>query len=230
MVKYIHSRRLGTSFCFYNKPMKGIWTAAWTAAALSWTLGPTTSHAHGGVVMEDDVCVIKIGFLQAHFTVYQPRTQQREELCEDLPDVTETVFVMEYLHNSLADMPIDFRIIRDVTGRRRFAKWEDVARIENLDEATVLYQPAVLEPDVLSVLHEFDQPGHYIGIVTARQPGTNRTYRAVFPFQVGATGFGYVPLIAAAVILLQINFWIMGGGLGRWRAKRTAGKAASVQA
>ena len=209
--------------------MRRIWTTAWTALALSWTLGPDMGHAHGGVVMEDDVCVIQIGFLTAHFTVYQPRTRQREELCEDLPDVAETVFVMEYLHSSLADMLIDFRIITDVTGRRRFAKWADVTGIEDLDAATVFYQPAIVEPDVFTVLHQFDEPGHYIGIVTASQPDAERVYTAVFPFEVGATGFGYVPLIAAAVILLQANFWIMGGGIARWRAKRAA-KTQGVQA
>jgi hypothetical protein len=30
--------------------------------------------AHGGVVEEADVCVIKISYLKAHFKIYQPRT------------------------------------------------------------------------------------------------------------------------------------------------------------
>ena len=169
--------------------MSALSTVAGLAAALAWVLWPAPAPAHGGVVLEDDICVIQIGFLKAHFTVYQPRTQRREELCEDLPDVAETVFVMEYLHNGLQEMPIDFRIIRDVTGRRRFARWADVTAIEDLDAATVFYQPALVEPDVFSVLHEFDAPGHYIGIVTARQPGTDRVYNAVFPLRSGRHGF-----------------------------------------
>ncbi len=201
-------------------------TAAWTGLALCLGLGSLPAHGHGGVVQEDDVCVIQIGFLKAHFTVYQPRTRQHRELCEDLPDATETVFVMEYLHSGLATMPVDFRIIQDVTGRGRFARWEDVAAINDLDAATVFYQPAIVEPDVFSVLHAFDTPGHYIGIVTARQPQTNRIYRAVFPFEVGATGFGYLPLIAAVLAVLQINFWVMSGGLARWRARRNGAQTA----
>jgi hypothetical protein len=192
------------------------------AASLAWALWPAPAPAHGGVVLEDDICVIQIGFFRAHFTVYQPRTRAREELCEDLPDAAETVFVMEYLHNGLTEMPIDFRIIKDVTGRRRFARWADVAAIQDLDGATVFYQPALVEPDVFAVLHAFDAPGHYIGIVTARQPDTGRVYNAVFPFEVGATGFGYVPLIIGLLVILQINFWIMSGGLARWRARRAA--------
>ena len=180
-------------------------------------------------MLEDDICVIQIGFLKAHFTVYQPRTQERRELCEDLPDVAETVFVMEYLHDGLKEMPIDFRIIRDVTGRRRFAKWEDVANIEDLDAATVFYQSALVETDVFAVLYDFAEAGHYIGIVTASQPGSDRVYRAVFPFEVGATGFGYLPLLAAVVVLLQVNFWVMGGGLKRWRQRRAGHNRPVVQ-
>ena len=210
--------------------MKPALTIPWilfSACAATW---PAPGHSHGGVVEEKDICVIQVGFFKAHFTVYQPRTRAHREMCEDLPDAAETVFVMEYLHNGLAEMPIDFRIIRDVTGQGRFAKWADVAAIKDLDAATVFYQPAVVEPDVVSVLHEFAEPGHYIGIVTARQPATQQLYRAVFPFQVGSTGFGYVPLIVAALIALQINFWIMSGGLRRWRARRAPGKNRGVQA
>ena len=209
--------------------MKSTWIAAWALLALGLGLAPVGALAHGGVVLEDDICVIQIGFLKAHFTVYQPRTRERLELCEDLPDVAETVFVMEYLHDGLEDMPIDFRIIRDVTGQRRFAKWEDVAAIADLDAATVFYQPATVEPHVFSVLHEFADAGHYIGIVTARQPASDRVFTAVFPFEVGATGAGYWPWFAALLVLLQLNFWIMGGGLRRWRARRAASRTAAVQ-
>ena len=31
-------------------------------------------NAHGGVVQEDDLCVIKVDYLRAHFKVYQPRS------------------------------------------------------------------------------------------------------------------------------------------------------------
>ncbi|MDZ7685760.1 MAG: hypothetical protein U5O39_12760 [Gammaproteobacteria bacterium] len=41
--------------------------------------------AHGGVVLEDDMCVIKIGFLKAHFTLYQPAARGNEEFCGEVP-------------------------------------------------------------------------------------------------------------------------------------------------
>ena len=176
--------------------------------------------AHGGVYMEDDLCIIQIDFFQAHFTVYQPQTRANKEYCEDIPDVTDTVFVLDYLHNSLKEMPLDFRIIRDIKDLGRFAKWEDIAQIEDLDHATVFYQPPVRRPNaVFTVEYKFEEPGNYIGIVTTRHPTKDKIYRAVFPFEVGNTGFGYLALFIGLVILVQFNYWFMSGGLGRWRAK-----------
>ena len=208
-------------------PLRGI---ARCCAVLCALLPLSHASGHGGVFLEDDVCVIQIGFLKAHFTVFQPRTRQQEEFCEDLPDVAETVFVLEYLHEGLETMPIEFRIIRDVTELGRFAKLAAVAQIEDLEKATVLYQAADADPDVLAVVHQFDAPGNYIGIVTASDMRTNKVYTAVFPFEVGGSGFGYVPLFAALLIFLQLNYWLMSGALARWRARFTKAKLLGQEA
>lgn len=184
--------------------------------------------AHGGVFLEDDVCIVQIDFLQAHFTVYQPKTRANKEYCEDLPDVTETVFVLDYLHNSLRDMPLDFRIVRDSKGLGRFAKWEDIARIEDLEADTVFYQPPVRQRDaVFTVEHAFEHAGHYIGIVSTKHPDKDTVYRAVFPFEVGSTGFGYLPLFIGLLIFAQANYWLMSGGFARWRAARSKTRGVS---
>ena len=175
------------------------------------------SHAHGGVVAESDACVIKISYLQAHFKIYQPLTDGRKEYCEDLPNATESIFVMEYLHDELGRIPIDFRIIRDVTGKGRFAVWEDVAAIEDLDSATVLYQPATIEPDVFTALYDFTEEGDYIGIVTATPTAGDRLHIAVFPFEVGFTGFGYWPLVVGLLLLIELIYLYMSGKLAWWR-------------
>ena len=174
------------------------------------------ARAHGGVVLEEDICVIKMGFLSAHFTIYQPETRASEEFCEDVPDVTQTVFVMEYLHASLRDMPLDFRIIRDVTDIGIFARWEDVAAIEDLDAATVFYAPPrVRREATFTVEHRFDEPGWYIGIVTTRNPDNDRTYETVFPFEVGAN-YGYLPLFVLLGVAAQIGYFVFTGAAGRW--------------
>ena len=134
-------------------------------------LAPLVAQPHGGVVEEEDLCVIKVNYLRGHFKIYQPLTSGHREYCEDLPDATESVFVMEYLHDGLANAAVDFRIIRDVTGKGRFARWDDVQAIDNLDAATVFYRPPAVDPDVLTVIHEFEEEGDFIGIVTANVDG-----------------------------------------------------------
>jgi hypothetical protein len=77
--------------------------------------------AHGGVVFDEDLCVIEIGLFKAHFTIYQPESRASEEFCEDVPDVSNSVFVMDYMHDSLREVPVDFRIIKDVQNRTLYA-------------------------------------------------------------------------------------------------------------
>jgi len=64
--------------------------------------------------MTDDVCVMQIGFMRAHFTGYQPSVDGNKEFCEDIPNVVKSVFVIDYLHNYLRKLEVDFRIIKDV--------------------------------------------------------------------------------------------------------------------
>ena len=181
-----------------------------------------TALAHGGVVEEEDLCVIKVNYLRGHFKIYQPLIDGHEEYCEDLPNATESVFVMEYLHDSLADAVVDFRIIRDVTGKGRFARWEDVAEIDDIESATVFYRGPAVDPDVLTVIYDFKEEGDFIGIVTANVDGENQIYRAVFPFEVGYTGLGYWPLFIVLLLAIQFQYFVMSGRFNRWREKRAA--------
>ena len=186
----------------------------WVACLL---LGlPQLSAAHGSVALEDDLCAIKIGYFKAHFKIFLPELRQHEEFCEDIPETGDSVFVMEYLHSGLSAVPLDFRIIRDVTELGRFARWEDVQNISDIDAATVFYQEPRRVPDVFTVMHEFDEPGSYIGIVTTAGTEDTKAYYAVFPFEVGFTGFGYWPLFAGLAVLLQLNYMLMSGRFRRW--------------
>lgn len=177
--------------------------------------GDRIAFGHGGVVLEEDLCIINIGYLQAHFKIYLPQERQRQEFCEDIPSTGESLFVMEYLHPGLDEAAIDFRVIRNVTGLGRFAMWEDVAGIADLDEVTVFYHAPAIVPGVYSVIHRFDEPGEFIGIVTAAPGDGGAPYTAVFPFEVGFTGFGVWPLILIAIAVLQLHLWYSGGRLQR---------------
>lgn len=170
---------------------------------------PIFALAHGGVVEEDDLCVINIGYLKAHFKIYVPQETQHEEYCEDIPIRGESVFVMEYQHDGLSTAAMDFRIIRNVTGKGTFARIEDVEAIDDIEAITIRYEPPTVTPDVFSMLQAFAEDGEYIGIVSARQADTGKLYTAVFPFEVGYTGTGYWPWILGGLLLLQLNYWFM---------------------
>lgn len=183
---------------------------------------PNDLRAHGGVVEEDDLCVIKVNYLRAHFKVYQPDASGHKQFCEDLPVASSSVFVMEYEHDSLAEMAIDFRIIRDVTGKGRFARLEDIQAIPDLADATVFYQSPRIDPDVYSILYDFVEEGDFVGIVSARHQATGKLYTAVFPFEVGFTGLGYWPFFVGLLVLIQVQYLFMSGRLRRWLGKKTA--------
>lgn len=192
-------------------------TALLLIACLPLMLLPVTAAAHGSVTPEDDLCIIRIGFYRAHFKIYLPRSHGHEEYCEDIPAAGETVFVMEYEHSGLGEVPIEFRVIRNVTGKGVFASLADINAIDNLDAVTVLHRPAAVTPDVFTVLHRFSEPGDFIGIVSAGQVDDSKIHTAVFPFEVGFTGLGWWPWFVAIALVLQINYLWMNGWFSRWQ-------------
>ena len=151
-----------------------------------WLAMVGSAEAGGGVILKDDVCIIAIDFYNAHFTAYQPESSGNKEVCRDLPELGETIFVLDYLHSSLKEVPVDFRIIRDVTGLGQFARWEDVQAIKELESHSVFYRPPTIEESgSYRIEHKFIEAGNYIGIVTAGHPTNDQIYNAVFPFSVG---------------------------------------------
>jgi hypothetical protein len=113
--------------------------------------------------------------------------------------------VLEYLHDSLRQVPIEFRIIRNTSRLGRFIKWQDIEQMTDLTELTVFYQRISPQLDgVLTVLHEFREPGSYVGIVSAPHPGNDNIYHAVFPFQVGSPLLPGWAWPAAALTLLVV--------------------------
>lgn len=164
--------------------------------------------AHGSVVDQGDGCIIQFDFYSAHFAIFQPNTRQHREFCEDIPDVTESVFVMEYLHNSLREVPVDFRIIRNETQLGRFVKWSDLEAAGDLSPLSVFHQRFPPQPDgVLRVMHDFQQAGSYIGIVTVPHPDNHELiYHAVFPFRVGRSMTDYWPWSVPAFLLALLLF------------------------
>jgi len=164
--------------------------------------------ASGGVILKGDVCTIEVGFYEARFTAYQPQTSGNVEFCEDLPDTGESIFVLDYLHASMREVPVSFRIIRDTTGLGRFVQHDDILALDDIDELTVFYQPPVIEPGAsFRIEHEFAEKGEYVGIVTAGHPTNDTIYSAVFPFTVGAFKFPYwtLAIVVGALFIVLVR-------------------------
>ena len=177
--------------------------------------------AHGGVAFgEEDLCLITVGFLKAHFTIYQPQQSGAEEFCEDVPTVGESVFVMNYMHAFMREMPVDFRIVEDVNKVGLFASWEDIESMDDVESHTLFYQLPTVHPEgVYTVNYKFNEPGIYIGVVTAKNPNEDKIYHAVFPFRVGGTNYGYLPLFVLLLIVAQAAYWYINR---RLRSNRDA--------
>ena len=202
MVKGIGQQRI-------KKPVLGLYRLILSLCLLY----AAQAYPHGSVVDDDDLCVIKIGFYQAHFTIFQPRNSGHEEFCEDLPATGETVFVMDYLHDSMREVAVDFRIVRDRNQIGRFARYEDVLALD-LDRDTVFYQPPLKEADaVFTILHEFLEPGGYIGVVSVEHPTSTEVFRAVFPFEIGRFPWTIAiwAALACSAVLLLLWFRFRGG-------------------
>lgn len=172
--------------------------------------------AAGGLVLRNDVCVLTIGFYDAHFTAYQPDARGNEEFCEHLPGAGKTIFVIDYLHRSLKEVPVDFRIIRDVTGKGQFVRVEDIDAIGNLDAHTVYYQEPVIQSNgTLMIEHDFAEEGEYVGVVTAGHPTNDNIYSAAFPLSLGASRFPWAWAAFAGALLLAAMFLFLMKRIGR---------------
>lgn len=176
---------------------------------------PGAARGHGGVVLEDDLCYIKIGYFIAHFKVYLPDSRGHEDFCEDLPEAGNGVFVMEYLNDKLNHVPIEFRIIRNVTSMGRFTNWDDVAAIDDLDAVTVMHAAPEQHADLFTILYRFDGEGEYVGIVHVGPDADGRMHRAVFPFAVGYTDYGYWVYVVVALLAIQLYYLWTSGWLKR---------------
>lgn len=187
---------------------------------LSLTFAPGLALGHGGVSVEDDVCLIKLGTYRAHFTGYLPKTRATQEFCEDIPEATDSIFVIDFISDELRDMELDFRIVRDVKDIGVQATYEDLGGEQAIEEATIFYNPPTVYPKgVFNVRYPFTEDGGYIGIVNVHHVETGLKYRSVFPFSVGGAQYGKY-IIYYALLLAFCGVFIWGAGRNTFFTKR----------
>jgi general stress protein CsbA len=160
------------------------------------------SFAHGSLSIEKDMCKLQLGKYSLHFTGYQPEATGSEEFCEDIPKTGSVVIALDAIDAELREMPIEVRIIQD-SGEKGDA-----------EAVTVLHlAPQSYPTGSISITHQFDQPGKFVGLVTAGEKGEHVSR---FPFSVAISKPAYqkyLPIIL--VVLLGFALYLFSGRVRR---------------
>lgn len=163
------------------------------------------AHAHGGLAIEDDVCKLRLGPFNMHFVGYQPDVNGNREFCEDIPRTGRTIVVLDAIEPELRSLPIEVRIVRDTGDESR------------LDTITVLHLPPKAYPaGSVPMEMQFDQPGRFVGLVTAGDKGQ---YASRFPFSVGQPRAQYGAWALGALAVLAGVFLYRHSGRVRQRGQ-----------
>src|SRR5919197_6206046 len=115
----------------------------------------TAVYAHGGVSIEFDTCVLKIGSYRLHLTGYQPETSGGEEFCEDIPKTGNAIIVLDYVDNQLRNMMAGVRVIEKDS-------WTAAQSPSGDDQATTILDipPKVYKAGSVKIESRFDKPGY----------------------------------------------------------------------
>ncbi len=160
------------------------------SAGLALALAAPRAEARGALGYDQEACVLKVGPDFLYFSGYQFAISQRK-FCEDVPDVGETTLVFDLAQDELRQMKLDLRILRDVG--------EPPVEGAAAQGATVAYLPPEIYPKgTFSFVHKFDEPGNFIGVVTADGPNGEH-WVASYPFSVGGAPASKTPLVLLAL-------------------------------
>lgn len=192
--------------------LRALLTGAMLAAA-AFFVAPSAAFAHGGVMLEQDECVLRIGPNTMHFIGYQ-RSGEEAEFCEDIAKTGPTVIALTAVSPDLRDMAIGVRVVKDVGEEKEKA---------DLDAVTLVnIEPKVYRNGTMTFEHDFKEAGHYVGIVTVRDDLGNE-WVSRFPFSVGLyTFWGMIEYILYAVGFFSLI------GLLWWALRASAKKKAQT--
>lgn len=144
-------------------------------------------HAHGGLALADDLCILTVGPYTIHFTGYQPMSQE-EEFCEDIPEIGKTVVALDYINDELRPFAAEVRIVRSSTSLKITTGTtpQDLEKVsdEDLENMTIYHLPPEVYPNAsIMIDHTFPEKGMFAGVVTVS--GEDQEWVSVFPFSVG---------------------------------------------
>ena len=170
-------------------------------------------HAHGGLALADDMCILSVGPYTIHFTGYQPLTQE-EEFCEDIPEIGKTVVALDYINDELRPFETEVRIVRSTASHTITTRTtpQDLEKLsdEDLENMTVYYlKPEVYPTASILIDHTFPEKGMFAGIVTVATE--DQEHVSVFPFSVGeGRPIGFLSTILPGLVIVGIaGFFFM---------------------
>jgi hypothetical protein len=186
--------------------------AAWLLATVLFASG---AYAHGGVSVQNNKCIMKIGPDIMFFTGYQPQ-YGREEFCDDIPNAGQMVVALDMQEKELRDMTTEIRIIKDVGTHTTVNGYPYLTDAElgdtsTLDSKTVFFSaPKKYPTGTLTFEQNFPETGKFIGIVTVKNDH-GQTYVSQFPFTVGT------PVGKTFTIWGILGVAVFAAGFGLWR-------------
>lgn len=155
------------------------------------------SFAHGGLSLEEDYCVLTIGKYEMHFSGYQPENNGPKEFCEDIPEIGNTIVVLDFMDDKLRSLPVEVRIIVDTE--------ENVDELDNITVYKKDYK--IYKNGTISLRHRFENKGKFVGYVTVKE--NNNFIISEFPFSVGIErkSSSYIYMIILALISGALLFY-----------------------
>lgn len=147
---------------------------AWVCCVFLLVFAPFPALAQHGHELASDTCVLHIGPYKMYFASYLPDTFYERKFCQELPGSGNAVLVLDYVEHELRSLPVEVRVIRD-TGSE-----------DNLEAITITHLPTKVYPTgSISVKHNFENPGKFVGLVSVGEKGEHVTR---FSFSVGEQG------------------------------------------
>jgi hypothetical protein len=148
--------------------------------------------AHGGVGIEKDPCVRRVGPYLIHFAVYQPQFNSAEEYCAAVPKAGNTILVFDLVDSELRSLPLTIQVVGAVGAPQ---------------PKTVLHVPLQTYPTgVVNAEAQLDQPGKYTVIVTLEGPS-----RPVeFPLRVAMWSPGFVAFVGVLFLGSALGYVFLG--------------------
>ena len=187
------------------KLIRVCWVAGIMAAAFFVN---SIAYAHGGVSLEDDLCIMQIGQYRAHFTGYQPKARASQEFCEDIPELGEAIIVLDFLDAALRGMQIEFQVLSNPSDKGAKTVLEDISvALENESHRILKVDAEKYSSGSFSAELLIETPGWYVGVLTATAPERGAVEISVFPFSVGMRDYSGLIAWLVAIVILSVIFY-----------------------